>query len=126
MISFSATTDQIRRRTKTVTRRDGWDNLRPGDRLWAVEKAMGLKRGEKVLRLAVIEVVSVGREPLEAITQEDVVREGFPDWTPAQFIALYEKINPRPKGHPNRIEFRYVGEAGPDPEPDRQGTLWDR
>jgi len=114
MMSFSATTRQIRDRTKTVTRRDGWDFLLPGDRLVAVEKAMGLKRGEKVVRLDLIEVVSVGREPLEAITQEDVVREGFPDWTPEQFCALYRRINPRPKGDPNRIEFRYLDEVTHD------------
>ena len=107
-MSFSETTDQIRARTKTVTRRDGWDNLRPGERLWAVEKAMGLRKGQKVVRLAVIEVVSVRREPVEHITPEDVILEGFPGWTPAQFIALYRRINPKTKRDPNRIEFRYV------------------
>lgn len=45
-MSFSHTTDQILNRTKTVTRRLGWENLQPGDRFWAVKKAMGLKRGE--------------------------------------------------------------------------------
>ena len=57
LMSFSETTDQIRARTKTVTRRDGWDNLRPGERLWAVEKAMGLRKGQKVLGMTIVEGV---------------------------------------------------------------------
>jgi len=93
VISFSETTNQIRNRTKTVTRRAGWLHLKPGDKLRAVVKAMGLRKGEHVEDLCTIEVVSVRREPVCAITPEDVVREGFPDWTPAQFVDLYRRIN---------------------------------
>ena len=46
-MSFMLTTNQIIDETKDVTRRNGWENLKPGDRLRAVEKAMGLKKGEK-------------------------------------------------------------------------------
>ena len=46
MISFSLTTPQFRDGTKDVTRRLGWTFLKPGDRLCAVVKAMGLKKGE--------------------------------------------------------------------------------
>lgn len=60
-MSFSLTTPQMRDRTKTLTRRLGWYSLKPGDRVQAVVKGMGLKKGEKVERLCVIEVVSVHR-----------------------------------------------------------------
>jgi len=40
-MSFSMTTDAVRNRTKTVTRRLGWNFLKPGDLLWAVEKGWG-------------------------------------------------------------------------------------
>ena len=63
-MSFMLTRQAVIDRTKTVTRRLGWDNLKPGDRLYAVTKAMGLKKGEKQERLGVIEVVSVRREEL--------------------------------------------------------------
>ena len=42
------TQDQVRRRFKRVTRRLGWRNLKVGDVLCGVEKAMGLKAGEKI------------------------------------------------------------------------------
>jgi hypothetical protein len=61
-ISFMLTTDQIRSRTKTVTRRTGWANLVPGQLLRGVGKDMGLKAGEKDKELAVIRVVSVRPE----------------------------------------------------------------
>ena len=108
-MSFSETTDQIRARTKTVTRRRGWLHLKPGDRLRAVKKAMGLKRGEHVEDLAVIEVVSVRRERLDAITDDDVIREGFPSWDAAMFRELYLGINGGTTAQLcTRIEFRYL------------------
>jgi hypothetical protein len=67
-MSFALTTQQVREQTKDVTRRFGWWFLKPGDKVWAVEKAMGLKAGEKIKRIALIEIVSVRAEPLNAIT----------------------------------------------------------
>lgn len=108
-MSFALTTDQVRARTKTVTRRFGWWFLKPGDRVWAVEKSQGLKKGETVRRLALIEVVSVRREPLYAITQADVVAEGFPHWTPPDFIDfLVGHYGCRRSDPINRIEFKYL------------------
>lgn len=103
------TTAQIRSRTKDVTRRFGWWFLKPGDQIQAVEKAMGLKPGEKVRRLGLIEVVSTRSEPLSAITKADVVREGFPEWTPEQFVQmLVDHYKVAPNESVNRIEFRYL------------------
>lgn len=44
-MSFTLTIEQMRARTKTVTRRKGWAFLKPGDLVWAVVKGMGLKPG---------------------------------------------------------------------------------
>ncbi len=108
-MSFSMTTAQFRARTKTVTRRLGWWNLKPGDVIMGVEKAMGLKKGEKVKRLGRIRIVRVGTEILTAITDQEVIREGFADMTPAAFVAMFcshHKVVPQVPV--NRIEFEYL------------------
>lgn len=112
-ISFSMTTPQFIDGSKDVTRRLGWWKLKPGDRLMAVEKAMGLKKGEKIKPLGVIEIVSVSAEPLSAITEADVKREGFPGWTRADFINFFTEKNPKcgPFTLVNRIEFKKVGQC---------------
>lgn len=46
-ISFALTTEQIRNQTKTVTRRVGWANLKPGTLLQPIEKGQGLKKGDR-------------------------------------------------------------------------------
>ena len=108
-ISFAMTTDQVIARKKDITRRFGWHFLKAGDRLNGVKKAMGLKKGEKIERLCQIEVVSVRLEPLNAITQDDVIREGFPDWTPQDFIDFLVKHYKCDPAKPvNRIEFKYI------------------
>ena len=107
-MSFSITTRQIKERTKTVTRRLGWRCLNPGDLICAVAKGMGLKRGERVERLAVLWVKSIREEALDAITPEDVALEGFPGMSPAAFVEMFCR------GHQcvewelvRRIEFEY-------------------
>lgn len=111
-ISFSKTTPQVRARIKTVTRRWGWLNLKAGTRLMAVEKGMGLKKGEKMVRLGEIEVVDVRREPLENITTDDLVREGLGHMTPEDFIRLLTAGTKKTrKDIVTRIEFRYVEAA---------------
>jgi hypothetical protein len=91
MMSFALTERQLLDGTKTVTRRTGWKNLRAGERLLAVRKAMGLKAGEKVQPLCKIEVVSVRQERLDAITPADVLAEGFPQWTNnvGEFVRMF-------------------------------------
>ena len=70
---------------------------------------MGLKKGEKVKKLKHILVIDVRREPLKYITKEDVIKEGFPDWTPLQFIQMYCKHNKvKPEDEVTRIEFEYL------------------
>ena len=115
MISFALTTEQFVNGTKDVTRRLRWKKLEPGAYLMGVEKAMGLKRGEKVRRLGPIKVLDVRRERLDAITAEDVKREGFPELGVLGFMAMFCKHQPgvMPDTELTRIEFERVGPYWP-------------
>lgn len=109
-MSFALTTRQFKDRSKTVTRRCGWDFLEQGDLLWGVKKAMGLKKGESIQRLGLIDIVSAEPEPLEAITADDVEKEGFPGWSTGRFIDFFCKHNGvDPETVVNRIEFQHIG-----------------
>ena len=88
-ISCSHTKEQVRNRTKTVTRRLGWKNLKPGTLLRIVEKAMGLKPGEQIVPLAVVRVKEVTREALNKVTPDDCVKEGFPQMSPSGFVDFF-------------------------------------
>jgi phosphoribosylglycinamide formyltransferase 2 len=92
-----------------VTRRMGWWSLVPGDLLQPIYKGMGLKKGEKQQLLGCqIEVVEAYAESLDAITHLDVILEGFPTWTPEQFVEFFCKKNHCPPTiQPNRIAFKY-------------------
>ena len=109
-MSFALTTDQVRNQTKTVTRRQGWRWLEVGTLLQPVEKAQGLKKGEKVKRIGgLIRVVSVRAQTINWITERDVIREGFLEMTPDEFVEMYCRANKVPPDDVcNRIEFEYV------------------
>jgi len=108
-ISFSMTIAQIEARTKDVTRRIGWKNVKPGQLLQAVKKAQGLKKGESVENLKVIRVIKATQEPLYHIDQADCLREGFPNMHPDEFVTMFCAAN-RCEKHTivTRIEFEYV------------------
>lgn len=111
-MSFSMTTEAIRDRTKTVTRRLGWWTLGPGDLLIACEKCQGLKKGEKVVRLATIRVLGTSWEPLSDIElygSQETAREGFPELGPNGFVDMFCRANRcDPWDLVNRIEFEYL------------------
>jgi hypothetical protein len=122
-ISFSLTEKQFLDGSKDVTRRLGWLFLKPGDRLMACRKCMGLKPGESIVRLGEIEVVSVRREPInrmsrysEIINREigygktEAIREGFPGLTGEEFVRMFRNhMKVRRLDHLiTRIEFRHV------------------
>jgi hypothetical protein len=108
-MSFSLTTDQFLDGSKTVTRRIGWSFLKPGDRVRAVRKAMGLKKGEKVEVLGEIEIVSIRREELWFIKNEDVAREGFPGMSAGDFVSMFcSHMKCEPSVMVNRIEFKRI------------------
>lgn len=81
---------------------------------------MGLKRGEKIERLAIIRVVSVVFEPLRRLTDDleygfrEIEREGFGDceflkwpsaWVP-WFCSHHKGCTPETEV--TRIEFEYL------------------
>jgi hypothetical protein len=123
-ISFALTTEQFRNRTKTVTRRLRWFNLKAGDILCGVVKGMGLKSGEKVERLGLTRVLSVRREPLSlmAIDPEygkaEAALEGFPAMDGPQFVQMFvDNIKPKMLPEVTRIEYEYLD----DPYEDFEG-----
>ena len=108
-MSFAMTTQQVRAHSKDVTRRFGWSFLKPGDLVRAVKKGMGLKKGEKIERLATIRIVSTRWEPLNAMTRDDCTREGFPQMGPLDFVRFIQGVYEcEPDKLIHRIEFEYV------------------
>lgn len=109
-MSFALTKEQILNQTKTVTRRNGWKNLKPGDLIQPVEKCMGLQKGEKQVLLGCpIRVKSISVQKLHQITKADLVKEGFPKMTKEAFIVLYRTANKCDRNkRVNRIEFEYT------------------
>jgi len=110
-MSVSLTEQAVFERRKTVTRRKGWTFLKPGDRLTLCRKVMGRRKGEPLVRLAEVEVVSVRRERLSDVTMGDVVREGFnaPWYTPEWFVQFFTyHVGGYPRQEVTRIEWRYL------------------
>ena len=119
-ISFALTTEQIKNRTKTVTRRDGWARVSIGEILNGCVKCMGLKPGEKIERLCQIRVTNVRREPLRRLTDDldygfrETTLEGFPEGHPKHFQSAFVEMfcashgGVTPDSTITRIEFEYV------------------
>lgn len=113
-ISFSMTTPQMLDGTKDVTRRMGWIHVQPGELLRAIEKGQGLKKGEKVVPLAIVQIVDARVERLDRMLTDreyglaEVRREGFPDWTPEQFVEFFCEGHTGcfPERDVTRLEFR--------------------
>jgi hypothetical protein len=117
-MSFALTTEQIIDGRKTVTRRLGWLNLKPGDMIQPVKKCMGLKKGEMLDKLTdPLRVVSVRREKLRRMTDdvkygfEECKREGFKEhpeyrW-PSMFVEFFCATHRgcTPNSEITRIEF---------------------
>lgn len=78
-MAVSMTLDAVRARKKDVTRRrkDSWTKLAAADRLTLIEKGMGLPKGAKQVVVCEVGIVSVRLEPLSAITDAEVEREGL-------------------------------------------------
>jgi hypothetical protein len=117
-ISFAHTTQQVRDRRKTVTRRVGWRFLRPGERLSAIVKSRGLPKGESVQRLATIRVVDVREERLDRMVEDweygvtECKLEGFANdailCNPKHFVAWFAVNHGCHEDSPvTRIEFEY-------------------
>lgn len=124
-MSFALTKPQIKARTKDVTRRLGWLQLKPGDLFMPVEKCMGLRPGEKIQHLQAepLRVVSTRRERLDLMTSDldygfaEVRREGFEDhpqfgW-PSTWVEMFCNTHKgcTPATVITRIEFAYTPAA---------------
>lgn len=115
-MSFALTTEQVRGRRKTVTRRLGWKDAKPGDVVQPVVKGQGLKKGAHVETIGgPIRVVSVRVEPLRRLIDvriygiAETVREGFPTMAATDFAAMFCQHNGCTLDTPvTRIEFEYV------------------
>jgi hypothetical protein len=108
-MSFMFTAQQMRDRTKTVTRRLGWRDLKPGTRLLAVERCQGIKPGQVVEVFGEIEVVDVRREHLRDIHVGEPEREGFPGMCCGEFVQMFCKhMKCDPNDLITRIEFKHV------------------
>ena len=112
-MSFALTTEQIRNRTKTVTRRLGWRFAKPGDVVQPVLKAQGIKKGETVQKIGgPIRFVRVDRVVLGDITPQDVYREGFPQMTTREFVKMFKAHHGGLRDQMvTRIEFEYLEEG---------------
>jgi hypothetical protein len=109
LLSVALTDRAVRTRDKTVTRRLGWRHLEAGTHLTLCRKVMGRRNGEPLVRICDVQVVSVRRERLDAITPEDVAREGFTGQTPAEFVAFFvQHMKCEPSTEVTVIEWRYL------------------
>jgi hypothetical protein len=118
-ISFSLTLDSFANGTKDVTRRK-WKKqwVKPGDHMMAVEKAQGLGKGGKIKRLGEIVIRECSPERVDEIIRNshrptpvtiypgiETGREGFPAFTPEQFVEFFCRAN---KCKPDTIIYRIV------------------
>ena len=116
LMSFALTTEQVRRRQKTVTRRLGWRFLKPGTLLQPVVKCQGIPKGGTVEKIGgPVRVKRVTRERLSALLADDewacseVVDEGFGHLSPPEFVTMFCEHNGcKPGTYVTRIEFEYV------------------
>lgn len=136
LMPFSLTAAQIDARTKTVTRRMGWLRLKEGDAVCAVERCMGLRKGQTVRRLAVLRIDSIVREPLQRMLEEpdygqqECLREGFGPGSscpgPSEFVEFFCRTHKgcTPETTITRIAFSFQQRpAQPDYEAEIRAWL---
>lgn len=110
LMSVSLTEDQVRARTKTVTRRLGWRSIHVGDRLTLCRKVMGRRNGEPLVRICDVEVIHISLVTVSTpVDDQEAAREGFPDWSWDEFVAFFcEHMKCTPETVVRRIEWRYL------------------
>jgi len=120
-MSYALTEAQVLAQLKWVTRRLGWLHLKVGDLVQPVRKGMGLRPGEKIVRLGgPIRITDVRREPLRMMTDdtrygfEETALEGFPEphpkhW-PSEFVRMFCATHKgcTPETIITRIAFAYT------------------
>lgn len=116
LMSVAYTEEQVRARTKRVTRRAGWTHAKKGDRLILCRKVMG-RQGAPLVRIVTVEVLDVRRERLARLLEEpssygpeEVALEGFPGMLPHDFVHQFfvDAQGIYPSDEVTRIEWRYL------------------
>ena len=113
--SFIHTQKQYEEQIKDVTRRLGWRFARVGDVVRGCRKCQGLKKGESIEVLGHHRFTDLRWEPLRRMIDEpeygavEVIREGFPEMTPTEFVAFFCKaMKCTPGTLVHRMEYEYV------------------
>ena len=116
-MSFMLTTEQMYSQTKLVTRRQGWDFLKIGDIIQAVEKCQGIPKGGHIKKIGKIIILETRWEPIFQMIhvpqygESEVILEGFPQMTPKEFVEMYCNHNKVKQWERcNRIRFDHVVE----------------
>lgn len=108
-MSFFHTHKQFLSGIKTVTFRLGWDNLFPGDRIMAIVKGQGLKKGEKIQRLGEMLVISVCSMQVYEINDADIILDGFGGMPRSEWIKWFcRQMGCDQSRWVSRIEFRRI------------------
>ncbi len=118
-MSFMLTTEQMRNRTKTVTRRLGWEFLKAGDIVNASVKCQGIPKWKSFEKICEIRIIDVRREPLDSMLcmtvpytyygESECIREGFPHKSPREFVEMFCKhMKCEPDQEVTRIEFNFT------------------
>jgi hypothetical protein len=75
---------------------------------------MGFQKGESVQKLGPILIGEHWWEPLNAITQEEVILEGFPEMSPDEFVEMFcREMKCKPSRLVHRIGFSYLDKYRP-------------
>lgn len=110
-MSFAMTKKALLSGQKDVTRRreETWKSLRAGDTVLAVDKVMGMKKGEKAVVWGTCLILDVRVEVLNTATDDEARREGFPGETGKEFVDMFcKKMNCAPTDRVRRIEFEFT------------------
>jgi len=117
--SFMLTKEQYRSRIKTVTRRVGWRFAKVGELVNGCEQCQGLKKGQRIIVMGQHRFIDLRWEPLRRLIDEpdygaeEVIKEGFPDMTPAEFVEMFCRANRcQPDIEVHRMRFEYVDKEG--------------
>ncbi|MFC8385833.1 hypothetical protein [Nocardia sp. NPDC057272] len=89
--------------------------LAAGDRVTLCRKVMGRRRGEPLVRIVDVEILSVRREPLNVIGGDDLAAEGFAAMSVEEFIEFFcaSHRGCQPATEVTRIEWRYIEPSSP-------------
>lgn len=114
-MAFSKSIQAMREFRKTVTRRYGWANVKPAQIVQAVEKGQGIPRGEHVVPIHEIQLLTPRWERADlmitdqAYGEREVILEGFPELSPKEFVQMLCEMNKkRPDELVHRLEFRHL------------------